>query len=190
MNWIRTSLIYHHLREAAHWNDSPVDEDRLYPRHRRPPLYRWWSSFIVSQHNCHQNNHCHHFSFFSQLPCTFRWLVSEYILEAPIPKLVVFQKPFGESEEKSLTLPWNYNSSGSYRPFGASASSSTLSSTTTTTSGESVIQVLKLIVEMRKKIKSVTRLWRPFPGGSANEHDRRSNSLQRGFGSGAIMSSL
>jgi len=65
------------------------------------------------------------------------------------------QKPFGESEEKSLTLPWNYNSSGSYRPFGASASSSTLSSTTTTTSG-----------------------------GSANEHDRRSNSLQRGFGSG------
>ena len=135
-----------------------MDEDRLYPRHRRPPLYRWWSSFILRKHNCHQNNHCHHFSFFSQLPRTLRWLVSECILEAPIPKLVFFQKPFGEIEEKSLTLPWNYNSSGSYRPFGASASSSTLSSTTTTTSGKNVIQVLKLIVRMRKKIRSVTRL--------------------------------
>ena len=114
--------------------------------------------YIFSQHDCHQYNHCHRFYFFSHLLCTFRWLVSKCILDAPIPKLVVFQKPFGESEEKSLTLPWNYNSSGSYRPFGASASSSTLSSTTTTTSGESVIQVLKLIVEMRKKIKSVTRL--------------------------------
>ena len=107
--------------------------------------------YIFSQHDCHQYNHCHHFSFFSQLHPAFRWLVSEYILEAPIPKLVVFQKPFGESEEKSLTLPWNYNSSGSYRPFGASASSSTLSSTTTTTSGKNVIQVVNLMVEMRKK---------------------------------------
>ena len=70
-------------------------------------------------------------SSYIQVAC-FRML-----LEAPIPKLVIFQKPFGESEEKSLTLPWNYNSSGSYRPFGASASSSTLSSTTTTTSGSS-----------------------------------------------------
>jgi len=67
------------------------------------------------------------------------------------------QKPFGESEEKSLTLPWNYNSSGSYRPFGSSASSSALTSTATTTSGST---------------------------SGASEHDRRSNSLQRGFGSG------
>ena len=135
-----------------------MDEDRLYPRHRRPPLYRWCSSFILSRHNCHQNKLCHHFALFSHLPRAFNWLVSECFLEAPIPKLVFFQKPFGESEEKSLTLPWNYNSSGSYRPFGASASSSTLSSTTTTTSGKSVIQVINLMVEMRKKIRSVTRL--------------------------------
>ena len=49
-----------------------------------------------------------------------------------------FQKPFGESsEEKSLTLPWNYNSSSGYRPFGSSPSSSTAStSTATTASGQ------------------------------------------------------
>ena len=49
-----------------------------------------------------------------------------------------FQKPFGESsEEKSLTLPWNYNSSSGYRPFGSTQSSSTAStSTATTASGQ------------------------------------------------------
>ena len=86
-----TSIICYHLRVAAHWNDSPVDEDRLYPRRRQPLLYRWWSSFIY-RHNCHQYNHCHHLSFFSHLPRTFRWLVSECILEAPIPNRVRFSE--------------------------------------------------------------------------------------------------
>ena len=100
-NWIRTSIICYHLREAAHWNDSPVDEDRLYPRHRRPPLYRWWSSFILSRHNCHQNNLCHHFALFSHLPRAFNWLVSECFLEAPIPKLVFFRNRLARARRKA-----------------------------------------------------------------------------------------